>query len=448
MANSQELMLRIRGDNTDVEKKLSQTGKSVEGIKTTTEKASSALRGFGRDLLQARDASDLVSSATRALGSAIAGSLGGIAVIAAGQAIIDSYRKVQAAASESEKAISEARKSAESIGASEGIQTTATAAKSLFAEASKVSEKLKEIESNPLQNFIAGITGAKERMAELVVETQKQASAISEQGVRNALAQNEITAGLSEQDKQLRAIAESYTPIIKAARETGNQDLLNAAIMQQQGAVAKKIADDKKAMADEDKKIAERRAKFDQDSATENELNEIKRQRELERTRAELQIQVRQNEEKLKQEQELARLSEEQAKLKASESAQGGGAGASRLQGKEVRDTMGTFEELLQGSRAGRDALETERRKRFRKNSRENFQLEYKTLGEEAARLSKLEGRTVTRQDVRNRMAAQIAAGENPTLLQKAGGQENLNNSIEKLISLIESAPLVTSGAG
>ena len=282
-------------------------------------------------------------------------------------------------------------------------------------------------------------------MVSLVSATEKQAKALDEMGVRNAMAQNSIVSGLSEQDKQIRTIAESYQPLIDAARATGNQELLNAAILQQQEAIQKKISDDRVAMAEEQKKIDERRAKEDTDRAIENEIYEIQRQRNLERTRAELERQTKENEERIANEKEAAKLQEEQRALKDT----GGGAAKSRFQGKEIDESrLEFFKDILAGSRAGIDTLNLERKRRSGLNKTQNFRFQENFLGEQANLLSKQEGRTITRQDVMNRMAKQIVSGEIPTLEEKTSKQQDLASSLKKLVTLMETAPLVTSGAG
>lgn len=432
MANTQELMLRIRGDNTDAERKIAQTDKSVAGFDITTRKASSAMRTFGKDLLQVRDASDLVSAATRALGSVIAGSLAGTAVVVAGKAVIDAYRGVQQAASESEKSISAARKSVEMIGASEGFQTTSAAAKMLFSEASKVSEKIKEIESNPLKNFIAGITGAREKMAGLVVETEKQAKALEEQGIRNSLVQNQIVASLSDQDKAIRAIAESYQPLIDAAVKSGNQELIKASILQQQGAVQKKIAEDKKKIDDENRKAFEDSVAYQKKLQTEQELYTIQRERALARERAELERQVKINEERLRQEKTMAEVSQARMRFERSGAVYSGKGGATKFNTEAANAAaISAGRGVLEATAAGRQALQVARKQREREVTMENLRA----------------GRALNPSQRRS-MAAQVAAAENPTLAQRSGGQDKLAASLERLINLMETAPLVTSGAG
>lgn len=432
MANTQELMLRIRGDNTDAERKLGQTEKSVEGLDFSARKASSAMKVFGRDLLNVRDTSDLLSAATRALGTVIAGSLGGTAVIVAGKALIDAYRSVQDSAKEAEKSISSVRKSAEKIGAGEGLQSTAGAAKALFAESEKVAEKLKEIESNKLKNFIAGITGARERMAELVSETEKQAKALERQGIVNTLVDMERLKNLSDTDKAVRQIAEKYQPIIDAARAIGDAELLNRTILQAQGEQVDIIRRAKEKDAAEEKIRADARAKQDEDNAKQNELDEIRRLRNLERVRTENERLLKIAEERIRQEETMSDIAEARLRFERLGEVFSGKGGATKFNLQQANQSAliaGT--DVLGATRAGRQALEVARKQRERDVMGENFRM--------ASRISEKD---------RTSMAAQIARGEMPTIAERAGGQERLNLSLERLISLIETAPLVTSGAG
>lgn len=449
MANTQELMLKIRGDNTDAERKIGQTEKSVEGLDLSTRKVSTAMKVFGRDLLYVRDSSDLLSAAARALGTVIAGSIGGTAVIAAGKALIDAYRSVQDSAKEAEKSISAVRKSAEKIGAGEGLQTTAGAAKALASEAEKVADKLKEIESNKLKGFIAGITGARERMAELVSETTKQAKALERQGVVNTLIDMERAKNLSDTDKAIRAIGEKYQPIIDAARATGDAELLNRTILQAQSEQMNALKKSQDDVAKEAKRIADARARADADSATQNEINEIRRTRNLERERAEIERQVKINEERLRQEQTMAEISEARLRFERSSAVYSGKGGATMFQFEQRKaESLGSGAEILGITAEGRGALLVERQRRQRQVSREDFRAQETILAAEAKRLSEAEGRTFTKQDVRNRMAKEIAKSEITTMEERRGGMDTLLNAVERLVNQIGTAPLVTSGAG
>jgi hypothetical protein len=129
--------------------------------------------------------------------------------------------------------------------------------------------------------------------------------------------------------------------------------------------------------------------------------------------------------------------------------------------------------DVLGGSRAGKERILPEaRRRRELQLKREDFRTQNAILGAEASRLSKIEGRVVTKQDIRNRIAKRVAAGESPALAEKlqasasgldasqvsrsvaesrmkAEGQElpNLLKKVENILQTLSVAPLVTSGS-
>lgn len=424
MANTQELMLRIRGDNTDAEKKLADTSRSIGNFGTTTEKASSAIRQFSGELRNVRDVSDLVAAGTRALGGVIAGSLAGTAVIAAGRAIVDAYNNVQKASTEAEKSVAELTKTTEKIGAGAGMQETASAAQALFNESNKVSEKLKEIDSNKLQGLIAGITGAREKMSSLVEETKNQAKELEERGIVNTLIELKTQQTLSETDKKLVAISEKYKPIIDAARASGNEQLLNNAILQAQEERVSVLAKEKedlnkkeKADLEERNKIIQSGIDYQQKLKDDAEFDAMQRERQSERTRAELSEQTKLNEKKIAQEKEIARFISEQ--------------GSARAEAGIQQEAIALGGSLLMATRAGRQTLEFERRARQREVTRENFMA--------GSRLSA---------DQRRSMARDMAKGEMASIVEKSAGQQRFNSLLERLISIYQSAPLITSGAG
>ena len=138
---------------------------------------------------------------------------------------------------------------------------------------------------------------------------------------------------------------------------------------------------------------------------------------------------------------------------------------------KKSEEAKGIDEAILGSSKAGKQSLDVARKQRARQISKEDYRTQEAFLQSEATRLSQAEGKTVTMQDVRNRMASRVAAGEAPSLAEKlqgtAAGIEpaqvarsraesamktqgkeapDLLKSIEELLKKLSSAPLVTSG--
>lgn len=207
---SQDLIFNLKANTQNAEQGMVKIGRLTDDLKITTEKTSGALREFGGQLKQARDLSDVAGMATKALGQVLGASLGGTAVLVAGKALIDAFNVVQTAVKETEGKVKDAFKEIDKAGLPKTFEESATQADKLSNSADAVSKKIKEIESNPLQKFIAGITGARDKMDELVVSTQRAAQERIKLGVRTAIADEEFQRGLSEKEKALNALGKSY----------------------------------------------------------------------------------------------------------------------------------------------------------------------------------------------------------------------------------------------
>lgn len=182
------------------------------------------------------------------------------------------------------------------------------------------------------------------------------------------------------------------------------------------------------------------------------------------------------NAENFKKAQEERAKAAEEANKKIAESAKKS-ADQIQKQDDEARrkseEARGVDESILGASRSGRQALDVARKQRARQASREDSRTQDAFLEAEAKRLSNIEGKTITKEDVRRRIAERVAAGEAPTLGERLQGtasgiepaqiarsraeasmerqgksMPDLMNSIEKILNQLSSAPLVTSGAG
>lgn len=128
---------------------------------------------------------------------------------------------------------------------------------------------------------------------------------------------------------------------------------------------------------------------------------------------------------------------------------------------------------ILMASKAGVQALEQARKVRKQQNPQEDFRTQEAILSSEAERLSKAEGKKVTMQDVRVRMATRAAATEMPTLADRLAGTAagidpaqvarsrseavmasnkqgapDIMKNIEDILVKVTQAPIVTSAAG
>jgi len=211
MANeSQDLVFNLKANTSNAEQGMGKINSLTDDLKITTEKTSGALRQFGGQLKQVRDLSDVAGVATNALGQVLGASLGGTAVLVAGKALIDAFNVVQNAVKETSNKVKDAFKEIEKGGLPKTFEESANQANKLAFAADEVSKKVKEIESNPLQKFIASITGAKDKMEELALSTQKAAQERIRLGVQSAIADEQFQSGLSDKEKKLNDLFKSY----------------------------------------------------------------------------------------------------------------------------------------------------------------------------------------------------------------------------------------------
>jgi hypothetical protein len=221
--SSMDLMLRIRGDSTGAEQATKAVAKSIDDFKITTEKTSSAMRGFANDLRNVRDASDLASVATRALSQIIGASLAGTAIVVAGKTLLDAFNSVQKKVSETKDSVQSSLDLIQGSADSLTFQGAAKQAEILYQEADKVNKAMKEIESNPLKNFIAGLIGAKDEMSNLANETRRLALERQKAGLEKGASEISLEAGLTEPQGAARSAAEKFKPQIDASRKYLNQ---------------------------------------------------------------------------------------------------------------------------------------------------------------------------------------------------------------------------------
>lgn len=211
MANeTQDLVFNLRANTSNAEAGMAKVGQLTDDLKITTEKTSGALREFGNQLKNARDMSDVAGMATKALGQVLGASLGGTAILVAGKALFDAFNTIQTAVKETEAKVKDAFKEIDKAGFPKTFEDGATQADKLSAAADAVSKKIQEIEANPLQKFIAGITGAKDKMEELALSTQKAAQERVKLGAQAAISEEEFQMGLSDRDKALNELFKSY----------------------------------------------------------------------------------------------------------------------------------------------------------------------------------------------------------------------------------------------
>lgn len=409
--------------------------KEVSSLSVSGQKAGAVFKNFSRSLAEARNASDVASSAAESLGQVIGKSLMGAVAIGAVKIFTDQINRMgemlKETATNAQKSFDDIEKAGQAMNLSEAIAQTSA----LDANITSINNKLTELNRSPFQNFIAGATGArKELEALLQTETRLRDFKLAE-GITSQNINDERLAGLNEEEKQLEAISEEYKKRNKIA-ETITDPVARA---QFQEASGEKYARDRNAMLDKQAKVrADKEAAY-QKELFQAEMAASKFERETkEKADKELADQRKADEEAAHK--EAIFNIEEEARLEAN-------AEKTKFE-REIRNAQRVLEEqkrgkqtaidvsgdLLGTTKGGQQALDTERKKRARQVKSEDFKTQEKFFNElagaENLKREKEGLPLVTAQSMREKVAAQQAAGEMPSLSERIqGGQTGIDPS-------------------
>lgn len=177
--------------------------KSVGGLNVSSQKASSAIKGFAADIAQARDGADIASAALGSFGRILGSSIGGTAVIVAGKTLIDAFNKIDNAVKESAKAVAEAFANMEKSGQALSFAEATTQAKTFEGVAENIRKKIKEINDSPLSTIIDGLTQSTDEMRKLADQSEQQAMQIRKSGAESELAHLQRIQGMDAEGKAL-----------------------------------------------------------------------------------------------------------------------------------------------------------------------------------------------------------------------------------------------------
>jgi len=405
---TQELMLRVRGDNSGVDKAVAGTERAVNRLSVSGQKASAVFKNFSRSLAEARNASDVASSAAASLGQVVGKSLVGAVAIGAVKIFTDQITRMgeilKETATNAQKSFDDIEKAGQAMNLSEAIAQTSA----LDANITSINNKLAELNRSPFQNFIAGATGARTELEALLKSEQRLRDFKLAEGITTQNINDERLAGLTEEEKQLDAITEEYKKRNKIA-ETITDPAARAQFQEASGEI---YARDRNAMLDKQAKV-----RADKEAAYQKELF----QAEMAASKFERETKEKADKEiadKRKADEEAAHKEaifniEEEARLEAN-------AEKTKFE-REIRNAKNALEErkrvqqtalgsegdILGASAAGRQALDVARKQREQQLKTENF----KTA----------EAIAPTQRD-REKMAAQQVAGEMPSLAERIQG--------------------------
>jgi hypothetical protein len=384
------------------------TTRSVERLGVTAQKARGAFKSFSRDLAQARDASDIASSAAGSLSMVLGRTLPGAIAIGAIGIFTDQIIKMKGAVDEAREKTKLATDNIKKLGEAANLSDAISQTSELDSNIKSLNAQLSKIESSPFQNLIAGMMGSKKEMSDLVKASQKLRDSKLAEGITSENANDELLSGLDAESKKLYEIDAQYRKRSKMAesitdpKESQTFKRESGEIMaRQRNAILDKQAKDRaesqikfdKMVFDAEQKLA------DQAEAREKKTEQERVQRKIDNNNRIYREERYNTDEKIKMDtdaddrafQRLVRNAyrarEEQKKAQQTATDLSGG--------------------VLGASGAGRQALDVARKRREQQLKTENF---------------KTAERIAPTQRDREKLAAQQVAGEMPSLAERIQG--------------------------
>lgn len=435
---TQELMLRVRGDNSGVDKAVAGTERAVNRLSVSGQKAGAAFKNFSRSLAEARNASDVASSAAESLGQIVGKSLMGAVAIGAVKIFTDQVNRMgemlKETATNAQKSFDDIEKAGQAMSLSEAIAQTSA----IDANITSINNKLAELNRSPFQNFIAGATGARSELEDLVKTNQTLRDVKLAEGLASENANDELMSGLDAEGKKLRDIDNEYRKRQKLAQSITDPQAsasfkkdAGEIMARQRNAILDKQAKDRaESQIKFDKMVFEGEQKLaDQAEAREKKTEQERVQRKIDNNNRIYREERYNIDEKIKMESD-ADMRKFQRLIRDAKEA--------REQQKRTQQTATDVSGgVLGASRGGRQALDVARKQRERQLKTENFKVAEKIAP--------------TQRD-REKLAAQQVAGEMPSLGERIqGGISGVDPSQlarEAAAQKFESDRMVRSGLG
>jgi len=382
--------------------------KEVSSLSISGQKAGAVFKNFSRSLAEARNASDVASSAAQSLTQVIGKSLMGAVAIGAVKIFTDQVNRMgemlKETATNAQKSFDDIEKAGQAMSLSEAIAQTSA----IDANITSINNKLTELNRSPFQNFIAGATGARAELEALVKTNQRLRDVKLAEGLASENANDELMSGLDAEEKKLRDIDNEYRKRQKLAQSIADPQAsasfkkdAGEMMARQRNAILDKQAKDRaesqikfdKMVFDAEQKLAsqaESREKQTEQERVQRKIDNNNRIYREERYNLDEKIKMESNADDRK----FQRLVRD--------------ANRAREQQKRTSETAsGTAGGVLGASIAGRQALDLARKQRERQLKTENFKVAEKVAP--------------TQRD-REKLAAQQAAGEMPSLGEQIRG--------------------------
>lgn len=433
---SQELMLRVRGDNSGADKAMAQTTRALKGLSLSGQRAGGVFREFSRTLADAKSGADVAAGAADGLSRIIGRSLAGAVAVGAVKIFTDQIERMAASVKESATSAAKAFNDIENAGAAMSLAEAQSQVKGLEGNISSLQTKLDELDRSPFQNFIAKTTGARKELEALQTTQQRLRDAELAAGLMSQNINEIKLASLDEEGKALEKINQEYRDRDKVAATMTDK----SAQAQYQSESADKFARDRNALIDKQAKAQrdKQEAYNDEVFRAEIEANiyarKFKENADKEAAERQKADQESAHKEELYNIEEAAKLQESVDKTKFDRMMRDARFALSE-QKRLIEKKKSDFESqsklsggLLGASKDGQQFLDVARKTRGRENKQADFKAQEAVFGNLADAENKrraAQGITTmtTPSEMKKRVAAQQAASEAPSLADQIQGQ-------------------------
>ena len=405
---TQELMLRVRGDNSGADKAVAGTERAVKKLSVSGQKAGQAFKSFSHSLAEARNASDVASSAAESLAHIVGKSLMGAVAVGAVKIFTDQVNRMgemlKETATNAQKSFDDIEKAGQAMSLSEAIAQTSA----IDANITSINNKLTELNRSPFQKFISDTTGATAELEALVKTQQRLRDVKLAEGIASENANDEIMSGLDAEEKKLREIDNEYRKKQKQAQSITDpqasasfkKDAGEIMARQRNAILTKQAKDRAESQIKFDKMIFDAEQKLaDQAEAREKQTEQERVQRKIDNNNRIYREERYNLDEKIKLE---TNADDTKFKRLVRDAYR-----AREEQKKATQTSAETAGGVLGASKAGRQTLETARKLRERQLKTENY---------------KVAEKIAPTQREREKLAAQQVAGEMPSLGEKIQG--------------------------
>lgn len=185
-----------------------------------------AMRGITAALDSAGNGAQMASKAADALADKFVRGIAGTAVVGAFKIVSDQISNMAETLGTAGSSAAKAIDQLQALGDPKNFAEAASQAAGLQQAMTGINDELRKIESNPMRNFMASITGAKEEMKLLVESMQRAADAQLALGIMTATKRTKDTAGMTAEQvrnydlqasrrAELDAVAQIQNPAIR-----------------------------------------------------------------------------------------------------------------------------------------------------------------------------------------------------------------------------------------